>query len=375
MALPFVRRRSLLHRGCPASRAGRRDPGSGSLGVRARWGVIGLSLCAAAAVSGHAAGADGSIAGLTQALAVAESRAGVASPHLLPLLDRLAGAQVDDGALAEATASRRRALKIALTAFGSSSRKAAEAMTALAEIDILQHQYLDAEPLLTAASRILSGRREADGPALATGWAGLARIALARGDTKLAEAWAVRADAIPTRNPARSTEPLRVLGAAYAAEQRFDDGERILRLALARDRHSHGDASPEAARSLAQLANLLLRAQQFDEALPMIEQAIAIDQSRLGPTHPLIADDFCDLGLIYAGLKRDEDARRVLSFAIDLLDEGAGGNDTRIAYAEIELATVLRRLGDKDAADAAADDAKHILDDAEHEERARERQI
>jgi hypothetical protein len=343
--------------------------------VQTRWGVIGLSLIAAVATSGPAGSADGSIAGLSRAVAAVESRAGVASPHLLPLLDRLAGAQFDDGALGEATASRRRALKIALTAYGGASTKAAEAMTALADIDILQHQYLDAEPLLTAAANILGGRRDADNPATTASLAGLARIALARGDTKLAEALAIRADAVPSRNPARSTEPLRVLGAAYAAEQRFDDGERILRLALARDRRSHGDASPETARSLAQLANLLIRDEHFGEALPLIEQAIAIDQSKLGPTHLLIADNFCDLGLIYAGLKRDDDARRVLNFAIDLLDGSADSGDTRIAYADLQLATVLRRLGDTEAADAADEDAKRILDEAEDKERERERQI
>jgi tetratricopeptide (TPR) repeat protein len=343
--------------------------------VRSRWGVIGLSLIAAVAACGPAKSADGSISGLTRALAAAESRAGSASPHLLPLLDRLAGAQFDHGALGEATASRRRALKIALNAFGRASPKTAEAMTALAEIDILQHQYLDAEPLLTTAANILSERHAGDSPAMAEVLAGLARIALARGDTKLAEAVAIRADAIPSHSPVRSTEPLRILGAAYAIEQRFDDGERILRLALARDRRSHGDASPETARSLAQLANLLIREEHFDEALPLIEQAVAIDQSRLGPTHLLIADDFCDLGLIYAGIKRDDAARRVLNFAIDLLDESADNGDTRLAYAELQLATVLRRLGDTAAADAADEDAKRILDDAEDEERERERHI
>jgi tetratricopeptide (TPR) repeat protein len=344
------------------------------MGVGTRWGLIGLSLIAAVAVSGPARSADGSIAGLTRALAAAESRGGAASRHLLPLLDRLAGAQFDDGALGEATASRRRALKIALTAYGGASIKAAEAMTALADIDILQHQYLDAEPLLTAASNILE-RRGADSPTMAAVLAGRARIALARGDTKLAAALATQADAVPNHNPGRSTEPLRVLGAVYAVEQRFDDGERILRLALARDRRSHGDTSPETARSLAQLANLLIREEHFGEALPLVEQAIVIDQGRFGPTHLLIADDFCDLGLIYGGLKRNDDARRVLNFAINLLDESADSGDTRIAYAKLQLATVLRRLGDTAAAGAAEEDAKRVLDDAEDLERDRERHI
>ena len=43
------------------------------------------------------------------------------------------------------------------------------------------------------------------------------------------------------------------------------------------------------------------------EALPLIQQAAAIDQARLGAGHPFIADDLFDLGLVYDGLKRAAD--------------------------------------------------------------------
>jgi tetratricopeptide (TPR) repeat protein len=168
---------------------------------------------------------------------------------------------------------------------------------------------------------------------------------------------------------------LRVLGAVYAEERRFDDGERVLRSAIARDRQGHGANNAETARSLAQLANLELRAQRFNEALPLIEEAISLDQLRLGSTHPLIADDFADLGLVYAGLGRDDAASDALYFAIDLLNRGAGEESTRLAYAELEIAPILRRLGQKDDADAAFKDARRILDAAADDERQHERQI
>ncbi len=336
-----------------------------------------MCLLAAAGGATPAAAADGStIGGLSRALAVAEARSGAASPHLLPLLERLAGAQVDGGALAEAAASRRRALKIAVAAYGSSSSNAANAMVALAELNLLQHRYLDAEPLLIAASEVLAARLGPDNPAMAAPLAALARVALARGDVALAEARAGRATAIALRTPGlRPGEPLRVLGAVYAVEERFDEGERVLKAALAHDRGTGGDSSPETARSLAQLCNLLLRAQRFAEALPLIEQAIAIDQSRLGPTHPLIADDFADLGLVYAGLGRDDAAAQALAYAITLLNRGPGKDTSRVAYAELELASVLRRLGQTDDADIAFKDARRILDDDADDERLRERQI
>jgi tetratricopeptide (TPR) repeat protein len=344
-----------------------------------RWGLTALALLAASAGVHRAAAADGrSVAGLSQSLAVEESRSGAASPHLLPLLDRLAGVQFGDGALDDAAESRRRALKIALTAYGGNSPSAANAMVALADVELLRHRYAEAEPLLLAAVSALEARGGPDDAALAEPSAALARIALARGEVGAAETWADRANAIAARRPAAATEPMRALGAVYAEEQRFTEGERVLRAALARDRRGRGPGQGpgglETARSLAQLANLLLRAGRFDAALPLIEEAIAIDQERLGPAHPLIADDYADLGLIYAGLGRNKDASAALYFALDVLDRG--GEDTpRTAYAELELAPILRRLGETEDADAAFKDAKRILDDAADDERKYERQI
>jgi tetratricopeptide (TPR) repeat protein len=354
----------------------RRGPGSNGK-LRSAWGIVAFALLAVSAGFDHAGAADGrSATGLSKSLATEESRSGAASPHLLPLLDRLAGVQFGDGALDEAASSRRRALKIALRAYGGNSTNAANAMIALADVEILRHHYTEAEPLLTAAVLVLETRVGPDNAALAAPVTALARIALARGDVRAAEASANRANAIAARRAsAASSEPMRVLGAVYAEQRRFDDGERVLRAVLARDRVSHGPASLDTARSLAQLANLLLRAERFGEALPLIEEAVAIDQERLGPTHPLIADDFADLGLIYAGLGRDDDASAALYFAIDVLNRGAGEETPRVAYAELELAAVLRRLGETEDADAAFHDAKRILDDAADNERQHERQI
>ena len=341
-----------------------------------RWGAIAFGLLAGAATAGVASAADTrSVAGLTRSLTIEESRSGATSPHLLPLLDRLAGAQFDTGALAEAAASRRRALKIAVRVYGGDSLNAANAMIGLADVEVLRHHYSEAEPLLSTALPVLATRQGADNPALIGPLDELARVALARSDLPAAEKSAGEANAIALRHPAATTgEPLRVLGAVYAAEHRIDEAERTLRTAIARDQKSRGANSLDAARSLAQLANLLLRAQRFDEALPLIEQAIAIDQERLGETHPLIADDFADLGLIYAGLGRDAAASDALYFAIDLLERGSTEESTRLGYAELEIAPILRRLGQKEDADAAFKDAKRILDKAADDERAREQQ-
>src|SRR5205085_9997458 len=177
-----------------------------------------------------------------------------------------------------------------------------------------------------------------DHPALAAAFAALARVALARGDAAEAEKAARRAVDIVSRNPHRRTaEPLRALGAALAAEERFAEAAEVLHEALAQDRKHHGSDGADTARSLAQLANAELRSHRFAEALPLIQQAVAIDQERLGPAHPFIADDLFALGLGYDGLKRTAEARRAFTAALAVLARGAGSDTPRAAYLELEL--------------------------------------
>src|SRR6266852_522434 len=319
---------------------------------------------------------DGAIARLTSALAAGETHDGRTSPYLLPVIEELAQAQLRDGALGEAVALRRRALDIAVAAFGCDSASAAEAMAALALTDIDRRRYLDAEPLLIIAEGVLAARVAADHPAMATILAGLARVALARGETKPAEAWANRALAIARRNPhGRSAEPLRTLGAVFVAEQRFEEAEAVLAEALAQDQKQHGADGADTARSLAQLANFYLRQGKPGDALPLLEKAAAIDRRRLGPTHPFIADDLHDLGLAYDALHRGEEAHGALIAALSVLERGAGRETPRIAYVEIELSRLYRQAGKDAAAAAAFKDARRILNKAEAEEHSRERQV
>src|SRR5712692_1109049 len=226
----------------------------------ARATAAGLFAIGIVVVAVSARADEGTVARLTSALAAGEAHDGRTSPYLLPVIEELAQAQLRDGALGEAAALRRRALDIAVAAFGCDSASAAEAMAALALTDIDRRRYLDGEPLLIVAERLLATRVNADHPVMATIFAGLARIALARGEAKPAEAWARQAVAIARHNPhGRSAEPLRTLGAALTAEENYEEAEQVLGEALAQDKQHHGADGIDTARSLSQLAHLLLR--------------------------------------------------------------------------------------------------------------------
>ena len=337
-----------------------------------------IALCAMMGISaaGEPGTAPGELAKMMRALAATEAKEGATSPYLLPLIEEIARLRSRHGDLAEAAALRRRALKIAIARFGCDSPSAGEAMVAFAVVEIDRRRYLDAEPMLLTAQGILAGRVAPDHPALAAAMAGLARIALARGGAADAETSARQAIAIARRNPdGRSSEPLRALGAVLAAEERFSEAEQVLNEAVAQDRKHFGPERAETARSLAQLANAELRAHRFADALPLIQQAAAIDQTKLGPAHPFIADDLLDLGLSYTGLKRTVEARRALAAALDVLQRGDGRDTPRVAYIDMELARIDREDGNEADAEAASRDAKRILRKAEEEEHRRERRI
>jgi len=338
--------------------------------------VIAVGLCLALAGAARAAdpAPDAAIIEIKRAIADAVQREGAASPALPPLYGRLARLQFTAGDLDAATAARRRNLTVALHLIGGESLGTAEAMIALADAELDQLHYFDAEGMLIIAGNIIEAAPGADAAAQVPVLAGLARISMARGDLAKAEAQARRAVVLRARNPhPRSSEALRVLGAVLAGERKFDEGAAILKQAVAFDRAQHGADDPETARSLSQLGNLYLRADRFAEALRPLEEAAAIDQARLVPNHPFIADDLHDIAIADERLKREHLAHRLLTAALALLRGGSEPNHTRVALCELDLSRIDRALGDSAAADAAFLRARRLLDAAQKEEHNRER--
>lgn len=339
--------------------------------MRALSHVVGAGvLYVATATVANAAPSDTLAA--AQSLAAAEQRLGGGHPDLLTSLGRLAELRFRDGETGEALSLRRRGLKIAVAAFGSDSLPAADAMTALASVYIDLRRYLDAEPLLIIAGSVITDRGAA-GPVMASVLSDLARIALARGERHLARQRVEEAISLDEKNPCDDrSRSLRALGAVLAAERRYDDSARVLREALACDREA-GD-EPAAARSLAQLANTLLRQKRPAQALPLIEEAAEIDQRRLGATHPMIVDDLYTLGLVYLDVKRAPDAQKALQAALNLLGRAPGRDRPRIAYIQLALARAVHDQGRQQEAAALFAAARRVLNTAEEQEHERERE-
>jgi tetratricopeptide (TPR) repeat protein len=197
---------------------------------------------------------------------------------------------------------------------------------------------------------------------------------LARGDREAALDWAGQAVAIVEKNELKQQSgPLRALGAALAAADRYREGDEALRRAVALDRAGDGEDGLATARTLAQLGNALLRQKRFAEALPPIEEAARIDQSRLGSTHPRIVDDFYGIGIAQLETARPAAAAKILRYALGLADRSAAKDAPSAAYLRLALARAEHRLGRADQARSLFAEAQRILAAAVDDERQRER--
>ena len=258
------------------------------------------------------------------AFGAAPTTADADGPALLPLLEAAAQDRWRAGDLAQVAALRRRALRIALAAFG-----AGVARDGASDGRVGAGAYRS-PPL--ARCRAAADHRRPDAAGSATG------CASRRGDFRRAGAGGARprrrrrgARLGPPRGRKRTARPARTLrpnrcGRSAPRSPRWSASRkpgRALDEALALDRRRHGLEAAETARSLSQLGNLYLRWGRPEDALPLLQEAAAIDQTRLGPAHPFIADDLHDLGLAYEALNRPERARRLFLAALAVLERGS----------------------------------------------------
>lgn len=299
--------------------------------------------------------------------AAGTTRDDTAGPRSASRYEALARLAFHNGRLPDATAAQHSRLTLSIAAYGLDSPRTTTAMVALAQAELDQLRFLDAEPLLLAA-----GRAAPPDPTQAAILIGLSRIAVARGEPDAAVRDAERAVGMQPHSAAA----LRALGAAYGADHRFEDAKRLLNQAIATDRaDTSGPGNPDTARSLSQLGNLYLHADRFDDALAPLEEAAYLDRTLLDPNHPFVADDLHDLAIAEDGLKHPGLAMQMLKQGLDILRRSGDQTSLRVAYCNLELARIERESGDTKDADTHFREGRHLLHTAEDSDRDREKRI
>ena len=109
------------------------------------------------------------------------------------------------------------------------------------------------------------------------------------------------------------------------ATNRFEEAEPMMRQALAINEAAFVNQHPKVATNLNNLALLLKGTNRIDEAEPLMRQALAIDEAAFGNQHPEVATDLNNLALLLKDTNRIDEAEPLMRKAL-AIDEAAFGN-------------------------------------------------
>ncbi len=211
-----------------------------------------------------------------------------------------------------------------------------------------------AEPHFRKALEI-SRRPGADAATLAASLNAWAVLRQDRGDYDEAErlhleALAIRRKALGDAHPDVATS-LSNLAAGLDAKGAYDKAEGLHREALAIRRKALGDAHPHVATSLSNLAAVLHDKGAYDEAEGLHREALAIWRKTLGDAHPDVATSLGSLAVVLSTKGAYDEAERLHREALAILRKSLGDEHPVVATSVGNLAEVLRAKGAYDEAE------------------------
>jgi eukaryotic-like serine/threonine-protein kinase len=157
--------------------------------------------------------------------------------------------------------------------------------------------------------------------------------------------------------PIVQAQLLDVVGRVHRNLGLYEEAKMLLRQAVDARRRSLDARHPDLARSLANLASLLIATGEFEEAQRLLEEARVIEVETLGASHPQLAVVLNLLGAVRRELGFYREAEAFHRQAIDMLRVTAGERDPRLAEFLAELVTTLEWEGEFEAAQSYAQES------------------
>jgi serine/threonine protein kinase/Flp pilus assembly protein TadD len=152
--------------------------------------------------------------------------------------------------------------------------------------------------------------------------------------------------------PNLEAEVRTTLGVAYRNLARIDDAERQLKRALQLHAQADGENSPQYARSLREMAGVLVKRGRTADALTMLEQSLDIETSRVPPDPRSLSLAEARLGLALLAAGEAKEAEQHTRRALELTETVAGDQRGQIAGLCNNLAKCVRVRGDAREAEA-----------------------
>jgi len=174
------------------------------------------------------------------------------------------------------------------------------------------------------AARFLEDLFQASDPREARGSLPDARELLRRGTERLGK------DRDLAGQPLLRARLLDTLGGIQTDLGLYDEARPLLQEALAIRERLLGQGHPEVAGTLVRLGGLAQRSNRGD-ALALFRRALAIRETRLGPRNPGVAEVLNDLGMTLAAKGRFDEAEPILQRSLALQESLWGSRDPRVA--------------------------------------------
>ncbi len=253
-----------------------------------------------------------------KALALREQHLGEHHPHVGGSLNNLANLFYAQGRYSKARILYRRALDCWERSLPESDLRIAVCLNNLAVIYRIQSKFPQAESLYKRALKLAETYQGQNAPQVARILSGLAMLCKQNGKYKKAEVYLERALEI-TRNergeehPESATHMIH-LAAVYQAQGKLGQAKML---------GSNG---------------------RFEAAEPICRKAIEIRQTRLGESHPEVADGYRELGTLFEVQQRREDALEAYLKAVEIFHLSCGEDHPELANTLECQAGLLRRM-------------------------------
>jgi tetratricopeptide (TPR) repeat protein len=144
---------------------------------------------------------------------------------------------------------------------------------------------------------------------------------------------------------------LDTIGETYRKLGRYEEAAPLLREALAIRRRLHGDEHADVASSLDHLGRLQQSAFDLDAAEGLHREALAIRRRLFGNEHPLVAASLHEIGILLADRGEYEASGEILREALAMRRRTLGGEHVDIAESLGSLASLLQNVGESEEAE------------------------
>ena len=152
------------------------------------------------------------------------------------------------------------------------------------------------------------------------------------------------------------------LGMAYMRLNMFDEAEPLLREAIRVQQATLGGDHPDLSATLSSLAELYVAQERWDEARVLLMHSLKIREFSAGPDHPFTALVVYALGEIAMAEKNWLEAEALFGRVVVIRQQNFGPQHRSLAYPLTRLGIALHGLGDLEGAGRAYTQALAIWD-------------